>query len=95
MSFSFAPAKAIDLLAQVSDMVRPDLDRQFPIKSRIRCFWAAAKAARDLGASDVVEEEFTRLALDTGLSRDLRRDDLQHVFDWAMRGLDPFDGYGK
>ena len=57
----------LDLVAQAADYVRPHLDRSKPIGERLRALWAAVVAARDFGASDVVEEEFLQLARETGL----------------------------
>jgi hypothetical protein len=83
----------LDLVAQAADYVRPHLDRSKPIGERLRALWAAVVAARDFGASDVIEEEFLRLARDTGLSAELGHSadaDLRHVIRWAIRDLNPF-----
>jgi hypothetical protein len=69
-------------------------NRSVPLKIHLRLFWAYAKAARDLGASDVVEVEFLELARNTGLAADLGRhadEELRHVLRWAARGLNPFE----
>ena len=71
MSSHFAPPIAVDLLDQALEFTRLRLDPSVPIASRVRILWAAARAARDLGASDVVQEAFTELATQTGLTRDL------------------------
>jgi hypothetical protein len=50
-------------------------------------------AARDLGATDVVEGEFLRLARDSGLYADLGSHadaDLRHIIRWAMLDQNPF-----
>jgi hypothetical protein len=83
----------IDLLAQAAAYVRPLLDRSNPLGQRLRTLWAAVVGARDLGASDVVEEEFLRLARDSGLFTDLGQHadaDLRHVIRWAMLNRNPF-----
>ena len=83
----------IDLVRQAAGYVRPYLDRSNPIGERLRTFWAAVVAARECGASDVVEEEFLQLARDTGLAVDLGRHadaDLRHVIRWAMLEQNPF-----
>ena len=57
------------------------------------CFRAGVAAARDLGAGDVVEDEFLTLARNTGLAADLGSDadaGLRHVIRWAMLGQNPF-----
>jgi hypothetical protein len=84
---------AADLLSQAISYVKPHLDRSLPVGERLRAFWAAVVAARDLAASDVVEEEFLDLAQQAGLARDLGRhadDDLRHVVRWAMLNRNPF-----
>jgi hypothetical protein len=94
MSIAYPAPRAVDLLATAVDRVRGDLDRQLPVKTRLRNFWAAACAAQHLGASDVVRQEFFQLASATGLIRDLGwsgKQDIQHVLSWALRRLNPFD----
>src|SRR5262249_24134028 len=84
---------AMDLLAGVTAYVRPRLKRGNTIGDRLRTLWAAVVAARDLAACDVVEDEFLRLASDTGLMADLGRHadtDVRHVMRWAMIGMNPF-----
>jgi hypothetical protein len=48
---------AVDLLDATIEVLRPQLDRKFPIKQRIRIFWATARTARDYSASDIVQSE--------------------------------------
>jgi hypothetical protein len=82
-----------DLLSQAISYVKPHLDRSLPVDERLRAFWAAVVAARDLAASDVVIEEFMHLARDSGLARDLgsqAENDLRHVVRWAMLDRNPF-----
>jgi hypothetical protein len=84
---------AIALIDRAIGYVRPHLDRSISVSNRIRNLWAAVVAARDLGASDVIEDEFMRLAGETGLARDLGRhadETLRHVIRWAMLGRNPF-----
>jgi hypothetical protein len=88
----FAP-KAANLLAEAITCVRPMLDRSKTVVDRIRIFWAGVVAAHDLGATDVVEEEFLRLAHESGLYADLGANadaDLRHVIRWAMFDQNPF-----
>jgi hypothetical protein len=92
MAYSSQP-KANDLVTRAAEYVRPHLDRSNPLGERLRALWAAVVAARDLGASDVVEEHFLRLAHDSGLFADLGRNadaDLRHVIRWAMLNQNPF-----
>lgn len=80
-------------MTQAADYVRPLLDRSTPVGERLRTLWAAIVAARDLGASDVVEKEFLQLARETGLVADLGRHadaDLRHVIRWGMLNQNPF-----
>ena len=80
-------------LSQALNYVRQRLDPALPVGDRLRMFWAAVVAARDLGASDVVESEFIQLARDTGLHRELGRNadaDLRHIFRLALLGSNPF-----
>jgi hypothetical protein len=93
MTASFLPPQAGDLLTRAVNCVRPLLSPSNPLGERLRTFWAGVVAARDLGATDVVEEEFLRLARASGLYADLghRADaDLRHVIRWAMLDQNPF-----
>ena len=84
----------VDLLAATIEVLRPQLERKFSIKQRIRVFWATACVARDYGASDTVQFEFMQLARATGLISDLRwhgEEDARHVLSWAMRAFNPFE----
>jgi hypothetical protein len=92
MTALFSPV-TVDLLAQATAYVRPLLDRSNPLGERLQTLWAAVVAARDVGASDVVEAEFLQLARDVGLFADLGRRadaDLRHVIRWAMLNQCPF-----
>jgi hypothetical protein len=100
-------APAIDLLSQAIERARPLVaDASRPTKERIRILWAAAKAARDCGASDVVHDAFVQLAVETNLidekgwwtGEDVRpsvrrygREDVEHTIRWALRGWNPFE----
>jgi hypothetical protein len=81
------------LISQATTYVRPLLDRSYPLGERLRTLWAGVVAARDAGASDVVEAEFLQLARDVGLFADLGSHapaDLRHVIRWAMLNQCPF-----
>ena len=83
----------VDLLTQATDYVRPLLGRSYPIGERLRVLWAAVVAARDFGASDVIEAEFMQLARDVGLFADVGShagEDLRHIIRWAMLDQNPF-----
>jgi hypothetical protein len=84
----------LDMLGVAIAKVRPYLvERSKPVAYRLRVFWAGVKAARRLGAWDVVTTEFTALAIETGLLADLGRhgeEDIAHVISWALRDMDPF-----
>jgi hypothetical protein len=85
--------RAIDLLQQAAAFLRPRLERSLPIHERLKTFWAGCVAARDLGATDVVETEFLALASETGITADLGRHaetDLRHVIRMALIGSNPF-----
>ena len=96
-----------DLLTRIIEGVRPALaDTTQPTKTRIRLLWAAAKSARELGATDVVTDAFMTLAVETGLidkrgwwtGKDVRdyvrphgAEDVAHLISWALRGRNPFE----
>jgi hypothetical protein len=87
------PPSAIDLLIHATVYLRPYLDRSVPVGDRLRNFWAAAVAARDLADCELVESEFLQVAREAGLAVDLGRhadDDLRHVIRWAMLRQNPF-----
>jgi hypothetical protein len=93
MAFTNCAGLNIDLLGQAIELTRPYLDRSVPTVARARLFWAAVVAARDLGSSDVVIEEFTELARSTGLTTDLGRHgdkDVAHIIKWALLNRNPF-----
>jgi hypothetical protein len=86
---------APDLLSIAIAKVRPYLDRSMPVKHRICVFWAGVVAARKLGASDAITEEFTALAVSSGLAADLGRhadECIAHVIRWGLLNRDPFGG---
>jgi hypothetical protein len=94
-----------DLLTQAIEQVRPLLATGSS-KQRTHILWAAVKAARDLGASDVVADEFMALAVEVNLfdrrgrwtGTDVREcirrhgaEHIRHVIAWALRGMNPFE----
>ena len=93
MSAPFAPPRAIDLLANAIEFTRCELDRAKPITARVRIFWAAVVAARNLGATDVVRDEFLLLAADVGLFADLGQhadQTIEHLIRWGLFARNPF-----
>jgi hypothetical protein len=93
VSAPFKSLRAVDPLTEALAYARPRLEGANTIGDRLRTLWAAVVAARDIGPSNLVEEEFFKLARDTGLAADLgsRADaDLRHVIRWAMLGMNPF-----
>jgi hypothetical protein len=97
MNAPLAPPRAVDLLAQAIEYARGDLDRAKPINERVRIFWAAVVAARDLGATDVVRDEFVLLAIDTGLFAELEKhppyaagETIEHLIRWGLFARNPF-----
>jgi hypothetical protein len=93
MNAPLAHSRAVDLLAQAIEYARGDLDRTKPINERVRIFWAAVVAARNLGASDVVRDEFVQLATEVGLSADLGQhaaETIGHLVRWGLFARNPF-----
>jgi len=97
VSAPFAPPRAIDLLAQAIEYTRVELNPAKPINDRVRIFWAAVVAARDLGAADVVHDEFLLLANDVGLFADLAQhppyaaqETIEHLIRWGLFARNPF-----
>jgi hypothetical protein len=97
----FAPPIATDLLAEATARVREDINNATSLRDRARTFWAGVLASCDLGARDVVEVTFWRLAFDTGLiwdqanpnkSRVLRHsyETVSHLIRWGLLERDPF-----
>jgi len=93
VSAPFAPSRAIDLLAQAIEYTRVELNPAKPLNERVRIFWAAVVAARSLGATDVMRDEFLLLAVDVGLFADLGQhadQTIEHLIRWGLFGRNPF-----
>lgn len=58
---------AVDLLAEAIEVVRTELMVADRLAQRVRVFCLGLEACRDLGASDVVRDEFVLLAAEAGL----------------------------
>jgi hypothetical protein len=100
----FVPPDPVDFLTRVIPLIKSDLDAADHLPTRARIFWAGVLAARDLGASDVVERDFWQLAFDAKLIWDQvdrkRRGVLPHSYEtvghlirWGIRGWDPFGAW--
>jgi hypothetical protein len=82
------------LLTQVIDRLRPLLARDIAVRERIVDIWSVIVESRDLGASDVVADDFRRVAAETRLIADLGRhghEDFEHVLRAGLRGWNPFE----
>jgi hypothetical protein len=97
MSFHVSPPPAVDLLGQGIEQVRNDLNQTASLKDRVRIFWAGVVVCRDLGSSDVVRDEFIRLAVDSGLFDQLAAQPpyaaaatINHLIRWGMLDRNPF-----
>ena len=54
--------ETVDLLEEAIAYVRQQLACSQSVEERLRIFWAGVKAAKALGAADVVSDAFTKLA---------------------------------
>jgi hypothetical protein len=73
--------------------VKLDMEPTLPVGERLRSLWAGVVAARDLAATDVIEDEFLALAFASGLARDLGQhaaDSIRHIIRWGLLGQNPF-----
>jgi hypothetical protein len=95
-------------IARVRPMLHGKKGKDFTseiLAHRTIILWAAAKAARHLGASDVVHDSFMQLATEIGLinvrgywlGADVRAcirqygaQDMTHCINWALQGRNPF-----
>jgi hypothetical protein len=99
---------APDMLTKAIDQARERIEAIPPpaTKKRVHILWAAAKQARELGASKVVHDAFMALAIDVNLidkngrwtgadvRESIRRygaEDVSHAITWALRGLNLFE----
>ena len=86
-------AVPVDWLSEVINILRSELGRDRPVNERAAAFWSFVVEARDLGASDVVVNDCTEVAVNSGLVTDLGhrgREDVEHLISWALRGWNPF-----
>jgi hypothetical protein len=66
------------------------------VKIRLRLFWELAKGARSKAPDAELRRQFLERARTSGLisaAHSLSRhgqEDVEHVMDWALRGLDPW-----
>jgi hypothetical protein len=99
---------APDMLTKAIDQARERIEAIPPpaTKKRVHILWAAAKQARELGASKVVHDAFMALAIDVNMidkngrwtgadvRESIRRygaEDVSHAITWALRGWNPFE----
>jgi hypothetical protein len=67
-----------------------------PVKVRLRLFWEAARAARGKADAAELRRQFLARAKSSGLIAAVHavshhgQADVEHVLDWALRGLDPW-----
>jgi hypothetical protein len=102
----FPPENSPPPVFQIIEKARPMLAQTRPTKERIRILWAAAKAARPLGAAAEINAAFLALAVEVNLidkhgrwtGSDVREtvrrhgaEDVAHVIGWALRGWNPFE----
>jgi len=83
---------AVDQLTEALEHLRPQLDRAVSITERAQNLWAITVAVRELAAADVLAEDLTNLARDTGLMEDLRggAEDVAHLIRWGLLNRNPF-----
>lgn len=103
-----ATITAPDVLTKGIDQARERIEAIPPpaTKKRVHILWAAAKQARELGASKAVHDAFMALAINVNLIdrhsrwtgadvRESRRrngaEDVSHAITWALRGWNPFE----
>jgi hypothetical protein len=90
MNAPFETPPVADFLSQAIEAVREQLERAQPNRERARIFWAAIVCSRDLGAADVVADDFRSLAIDTRLAAELGRETIGHLIKWGLLNRDPF-----
>jgi len=83
---------AVDELTEALDLLRPQLDRTISVAERAHNFWAITVAVRGCAAADVLAEDLTSLARDTGLMEDLHggAEDVTHLVTWGLLDRNPF-----
>jgi hypothetical protein len=82
------------IITRVIDRLRPLLAHNVSVRQRIVEIWSVIVASRDLGASDIVADDFRRVAEESRLIADLGRhgrQDFEHVLRSGMCGWNPFE----
>jgi hypothetical protein len=82
-----------DSLALVIKVVREQLSGESRIGTRIQILWAGVVVSRDIASADVIRQQFTRIARETDIVRDLGphgEEDLAHVIRWGLLDRNPF-----
>jgi hypothetical protein len=72
-------APTTDMLAQAISYMRPHVACG-EIGAQLRCLWAGVRAASDMAAADVIEEEFLALANESGIAVDLHNRAVAWIF---------------
>jgi hypothetical protein len=71
-----------------------------PVKVRLRLFWELANGARGKAPDAELRRQFLERARTLGLMAAVHavshygQEDVEHVLDWALRGLDPWGSGG-
>jgi len=87
------PETEADIVFEITTHLASELRRDIPVAIRIKTFWAWAEALRYVAPQEQIKQQFTALAKQSGLIIDLGHhgeEDVRHVLDWALRGLNPF-----
>jgi len=85
----------VDLLGAAIARTAKYLDRSISVVGRVRSLWAAVATASVINAAadDVLEDEFIKLARQTGLTADLGAHgagDVRHIVRWGLVDRNPF-----
>jgi hypothetical protein len=72
-----------------------------PAYTRLRLFWVAVKAAWGKASNDKLREQFMTQARRSGLVAAVHatsrhgEEDVRHVLNWGLLGMDPFGNGGR
>jgi hypothetical protein len=102
----FEPPAAVDLLDQAVQRVRADLRAATTLRERARILWAGVMASRNLGAVDVVTQEFWTLAFECIWKKPAAGNNplpyaytdyetTHHLIRWGLLTRDPFGKRGR
>jgi hypothetical protein len=71
-----------------------------PVKVRLRIFWELVKDTRGKAPDAELRRQFLERARTSGLIAAVHavshhgQEDVEHILDWALRGLDPWGSGG-